>query len=162
MTTRLAPLTLAMLMAPMAQAQIYKCVDEQGRKTYTDSPTGKSGCKLLETAVGFAAPAPRPDQPARPRTAAAPATSPADFPRIDNAQQRARDDDRRAILNEELRSEEKRLADLRREYNNGEPERIGGEKNYQKYLDRVAGMKDNIGRSEKNIEALKRELSNIK
>jgi hypothetical protein len=26
----------------------------------------------------------------------------------------------------------------------------------------VAGMRDNIGRSEKNIEALKRELSNIR
>jgi hypothetical protein len=148
--------------AGIAQAQIFLCVDAQGRRELTD--TQRAGCKPLDVPGGFAAPARRGnDQPAKPRAPTmAAATSPADFPRVDNALQRARDDDRRAILNEELRSEEKRLMDLRKEYNNGEPERIGGEKNYQKYLDRVAGMKDNISRSEKNIEALKRELSNIK
>jgi hypothetical protein len=145
--------------AGTAQAQIFLCVDAQGRKELTD--TQKAGCKALDVPGGFAAPARRGEGAARPRSTAA-APSPADFPRVDSAQQRARDDDRRAILNEELRSEEQRLAELRREYNNGEPERIGGEKNYQKYLDRVADMKDSIGRSEKNVEALKRELSNIK
>ena len=146
--------------AGMAQAQIYLCVDAQGRKELTD--TQRPGCKTLDVPGGFAAPAPRRnDAAAKPKTAVA-AVSPADFPRVDSAQQRARDDDRRAILNEELRSEERRLSELRAEYKNGEPDRLGSEKNYQKYLDRVAALKDNIGRSEKNVEALKRELSNIR
>ena len=80
---------------------------------------------------------------------------------MNTSQQRARDDDRREILNDELRSEEKKLADLRRDFNGGEPERQGGEQNYAKYQERVAQMKDNIGRAEKNIDALRREIANI-
>jgi septal ring factor EnvC (AmiA/AmiB activator) len=94
-----------------------------------------------------------------PATASA---APAAFPRVDNATQRARDDDRRAILDEELRAEEKKLGELKREFNNGEPERQGNERNYAKYQERVAQMRDDIGRAEKNIEALKREIANIR
>ena len=42
--------------------------------------------------------------------------------------------------------EEEQLGRLQKEYNNGEPERQGDEKNYQKYLDRVAEMKAGIER----------------
>ena len=37
---------------------------------------------------------------------------------------------------------------LQREFNNGEPERLGSERNYQKYLDRVADMRAAITRKE--------------
>ena len=47
--------------------------------------------------------------------------------------------------------------ELQKEYNNGEPERRGDERNYQKYLDRVAEMKAAIARKESDIAALKRE-----
>jgi hypothetical protein len=75
--------------------------------------------------------------------------------------QRARDDDRRGILNDELRAEEKKLADLKGTYNSGQPERQG-EKDNAKYQERVASMKDDINRSERNIDALRREISNIR
>jgi hypothetical protein len=147
--------------AAQAQTVVYKCVDDAGRVEFTD--TSKRGCKALDL-PGFVATAPARKVPTtrqggQPVTAAA---SPASFPRVDSAQQRARDDDRRDILNDELRNEEKKLADLRREFNNGEPERIGGEKNYAKYQARVAQMREDIGRSERNIEALKREIANLK
>ncbi|MGV3741728.1 MAG: DUF4124 domain-containing protein, partial [Burkholderiaceae bacterium] len=48
------------------------------------------------------------------------------------------------------------------EYNNGEPERQGNERNYAKYQERVASMKEDLNRTEKNIEALKREIGNLK
>jgi predicted RNase H-like nuclease (RuvC/YqgF family) len=51
---------------------------------------------------------------------------------------------------------------MKREYNNGEPERRGDERNYAKYQERVASLKDSISRSEKNVEALRREISNIR
>jgi len=54
-----------------------------------------------------------------------------------------------------------RLAELRREYNNGEPERLGNERNYQKYLDRVADLKSSIARKEADIAAIKRELAKL-
>ena len=141
-----------------ADTLIYKCVDENGRIEFTDS--NKRGCKVLDLPGSI--PAPSQHRPAGASRPAAPAFSPADFPKVNGTQQRARDDDRREILNDELRSEEKKLADLRRDFNNGEPERHGNERNYAKYQERVVQMKDNIGRAEKNIDALRREIANIK
>ncbi|MFC0133921.1 DUF4124 domain-containing protein [Massilia eurypsychrophila] len=150
----------------IAHGQVmYKCVDEGGHVLYTD--TLKPGCKALDLpstgASGpVAAPPRRAATAATPRSSAAPAATPAEFPRVSTYQQKARDDDRREILNEELRSEEKKLAELRREFNNGEPERQGNEKNYAKYLERVAQLRDSVGRAEKNLDALKREIANIR
>ena len=81
--------------------------------------------------------------------------------RVDPEAQRARDSDSRRILLAELRREEDRLAEMKREYNNGEPERQGNERNYQKYLDRVADMKSGIARKEADIAAIKRELAKL-
>jgi len=65
-------------------------------------------------------------------------------------------------LLDEMKTEEQKLADIRREYNNGEPERRGDERNYAKYQERSAALKDDLARTEKNVEALKRELGNLK
>ena len=143
-----------------AQSAIYKCVDAQGRVEFTD--VSKSGCKSLDLPGAYPAPVRRSGASSRQGSAPAPATSPANFPRVDGAAQKARDDDRRGILNEELRAEEKKLADLKAAFNGGEPERQGNEKNYVKYQERVASMKEDIARAERNLEALRRELSNIR
>jgi hypothetical protein len=157
---------LALSHAAAAQTPVYKCVDGEGRIEFTD--TSRRGCKLLD--LGYIAPrasAPIPatsSAPSPARAASAPPASvtPAGFPRVDSAQQRARDDERREILNDELRFEEKKLADLKRDFNNGEPERQGNERNYAKYQERVAGMRDEISRTERNVEALRREIGNIR
>jgi predicted lipid-binding transport protein (Tim44 family) len=99
--------------------------------------------------------------PARP--AAAPASAPQGAAsaqqRIDAGVQRARDADARLILETELKSAEARHQELQKEYNNGEPERLGNERNYQKYLDRVAELKAAIARNEADIAGIRRELS---
>ncbi len=163
-TTRWNMVILALVLGwtAQAQAQIYLCTDASGHKELTD--TSKPGCKLLDV-PGASIPAPprrSGNGAALPTPPRAPVTSPTDFPRVDSAEQRARDADRRGILDEELRSEQQKLADLRREFNNGEPERRGDERNYAKYQERVGTMRDSISRSEKNIEALKREIANIR
>jgi hypothetical protein len=170
MRTSLFVLALALAIPASAQSVVYRCVDKEGRVLYTDTNTGN--CKVVDSIVSGAISSPAPTRaPAANSSvtmrqgagrAAPPAASPAAFPRVDNATQRARDDDRREILNEELRAEEKKLADLKRVFNNGEPERQGNEKNYAKYQERVAQMRDDIGRAEKNVEALKREIANIR
>jgi hypothetical protein len=81
--------------------------------------------------------------------------------RVDPAAQRARDADARRILTEELRREEARLAEMRREFNNGEPERRGDERNYARYLERVAEMRAGIQRKEADIAAIRRELDKL-
>ena len=50
---------------------------------------------------------------------------------------------------------------MRKEFNNGEPERLGGERNYAKYQERVAEMRAAIGRKESDVAAIKRELSKL-
>ena len=93
--------------------------------------------------------------------AAAPssATSPANAPRVSNNEQKSRDSDARAILESELRKAETRHAELLKEYNNGEPEKMGNEaRNHQKYLDRVAELKASIARNESDIAGIRREL----
>lgn len=166
MTRRLAApaavATLALLLcaaAAHADTTIYKCVDADGRIEFTD--INKRNCKALDLPGSIPAP-PQHRGSSTPARAPAPAAAPADFPKVNISQQKARDDDRRGILTDELRDEEKKLAELRRDFNNGEPERQGGERNFAKYQERVAQMKDNIGRAEKNVDALKREIANIR
>ena len=62
------------------------------------------------------------------------------------------------ILQEELRIEESKLKSLKDEYKSGQPDRLRSERNYQKYLDRVARLEQEIMVTNDNIEILKTEL----
>jgi hypothetical protein len=93
------------------------------------------------------------------KVATAPMASPPGGARIDSGEQRARDADARAILESELKKAETRQIELLKEWNNGEPEKLGPEhRNHQKYLDRVAELKASIARNESDIVGLRREL----
>lgn len=82
--------------------------------------------------------------------------------RVDTEDQRTRDWEARNILEAELKKAEARQAELAKEFNNGEPEKLGPEhRNNQKYLDRVAELKANIARNENDIAGLRRELSRV-
>ncbi|MBX3623441.1 MAG: hypothetical protein KF892_00395 [Rhizobacter sp.] len=135
---------------------VYRCPGNP--PLYTDSLSAKEakdkGCRTLEGApiTVIQSPKPRP-------TAGAPVPPAPNRERVDAAEQRNRDSDARRILEAELRKEEEQLANLRKEFNNGEPERRGDERNYQKYLDRVAEMKATIARKESDVAALRRELA---
>jgi len=126
---------------------------------YTDAITPQEaqdrGCRTIEGAPVTIVQTPRARAPA-----SAPAARPADA-KVDPAEQRARDSDARRILNDELTREQVRLAEMRREFNNGEPERRGDERNYQRYLDRVAEMRAALARKEADVAALQRELAKL-
>lgn len=143
-----------------AQSEVYLCVDEHGKKEYKNTGATK-GCKKIDLPGLTMIPAPPKRSPVQ-TASAKPASSPSDFPKVDSDTQKTRDNDRRQILVDEMKSEEQKLSNLKKEYNNGEPERRGDERNFAKYQERVAAMKEDIGRTEKNIEALKRELNNLK
>jgi hypothetical protein len=175
MRTRLAFAVVVLAASASAQAQIYKCEGPNGVVEYSNSPTSTQGgrnCKSIDLQPITTIPAPKvPVRPAPAATsgsgasagaAARPASSPEGFPRVDAATQKARDSDRRRILDEELKKEETRLAELKKEYNNGEPERRGDERNYQKYLDRVQALKDDIARTEANLTSIRREIASVK
>jgi hypothetical protein len=153
----LALLPLCFAVLPVhAQGEVYMCVDNAGNREYKN--TGSvTHCKKVDLPGVTTIPN---TMPRRPSVTAA--KSPSDFPRVDDATQKARDNDRKHILTDEMKSEQQKLAGLRAEYNNGQPERRGDERNYAKYQERTASLKDSISRSEKNLEALNRELSNLK
>jgi hypothetical protein len=140
---------------------VYKCPGNP--VLYTDALTPEQararGCTTIEGAPITIVQSVR-----RPAPAASPPAAGVPRPRgerVDPGVQRARDSDARRILSEELAREEAQLAELRRQYNNGQPERQGDERNYQRYLDRVAEMKAGITRKEADIAALKRELAKL-
>lgn len=141
-----------------AQSDVYLCVDANGNKEYKNTgPTSR--CKKVELPPMSTFPTPATKSaPSSPKST----TSPSDFPRVNDTVQKARDSDRKQILQDELKKEEQKLAAIRSEYNNGQPERQGNERNYAKYQERTATLKDDLARTEKNVEALKRELGNLK
>jgi hypothetical protein len=140
-----------------AQSEVFLCVNENGTKEYKNTG-GTKGCKKVELPGITTVPAP----PKRAGIQTASVKSPTDFPKVDGDTQKARDNDRRQILLDEMKAEEQKLASLRKDFNNGEPERRGDERNYAKYQERVAVMKEEITRSERNVEALQREINNLK
>lgn len=142
--------------AALAQSDIFVCEDAEGRKTYQNTGIGK-GCKRLDIQPLVSVPAPR--LPAA-RAAEPPRrVVPANFPRVDEATQRARDSDRRRILEDELKAEQDKLDRLRAEFNHGEPERRGDERNFARYQERVARLREEIERAESNVASLQRELA---
>ncbi len=158
-----AGLTIAAASTAQAQGDIFVCTDPDGRKVYQNTGTSR-GCKRLDVQPLTTVPAPKlPAGGAPGPRAAAPAVTPATFPRVEADTQRVRDGERRRILEDELKTEEERLAKLRTEFNNGQPERQGDEtRNFARYQERVVRMQEDIQRSENNILALRRELGMVR
>jgi len=139
-------------------AQVVKC--ELPDKTIEYKNIGDTrGCKPVDL-PGITT-VPRTPVPRANSNAPAPASTGRTDLKVDPAVQRGRDDDRRRILESELRTQEENLGKLKAEYNAGEPERRGDERNYQKYLDRTARLKEDIAQAEGNIASIKRELGNL-
>jgi len=91
------------------------------------------------------------------------AVSPPGFPRVDAETQKGRDDLRRKVLNDELASEEKFLADARTAYGNGAPAPLPEEQaDAEKYRQRLARLRAAVQLHERNIEALKKELATVR
>jgi hypothetical protein len=156
----LSPLVMAAcaLAGGSAWAQtVYRCPGNHFTNSLTPKEAEAKGCRVVEGGNVTIVETRRPTPSTRPAVAAsAPAGS-----RVDPNEQRARDSDARRILEAELRREEEALAALRKEYNNGEPERRGDERNYQKYLDRVANLQADIARKEADIASIRRELARL-
>ncbi|HXE48359.1 MAG TPA: hypothetical protein VN663_08310 [Ramlibacter sp.] len=155
----LIPLAIAALATnSIAQSRIYRCGN-----TYTNNvaEAQAKGCKLMEGGNVTVVEGTRVNSAAV-RVATAPQSAASPGQRVDADSQRARDGDARLILEAELKKAEGRLSDLVKEYNNGEPEKLGPEhRNQQKYLDRVAELKAGIARTENDIAGIKRELGRV-
>lgn len=141
---------------PIAHAEVmYQCVDAQGHKTFSNVKLSTPGMKCSAMDLGPATTVP----PTRP-TAKAP--SPASFPKVGENDQKARDTDRRRILESELAAEQQNLELAKKELAAQEAVRSGDERNYQRVLDRLEPFKNKVALHERNIEAIQNELDKLR
>jgi hypothetical protein len=136
-------LTAAALPGWVTAQDIFRCVDNEGRVTLQNTGAAK-GCKRLDVQPVISLPAPpsagKPNRSADVR--------PVNFPKIDSETQKARDDSRKRILEEELKAEEGRLSAL-----------LGEDRNNATRQGRTQHQQDEIRRSQSNIASLKREIA---
>ena len=146
----------------LAQETVWRCNEADGRPHYTNikkDTEGKS-CQVVTKEVSVVHGA-----NARPVVApamAAATPTPPNFPRVDRDTQRARDDSRRKILQDELATEEKSLADAKTKLTEQEAVRLGDERNYQRVLDRLKPYQEAVERHERNVAALKKEMASLR
>src|SRR5574343_1692553 len=154
MTRRLAALLISTLALPASAQTIYKCVDSAGGTLISNSRVDKN-CKAIVTGAENAMPAP--PQPAaralRPPGAAANPT-PAGFPKVEEGAQKARDNDRRHILEQEMAGEQRSLDQAKKDLADQQAVGTVG--------DRLAPYRDRVAQHERNIQAIQKELGNLR
>ena len=121
-------LTYALLLAsfalPATAQTIYKCTDASGGTLISNAKVDKN-CKAVASSPESSMPAPK----ARSASSGAAANpSPAGFPRVQEDTQKARDTDRRRILEQELAGEQRNLEQAKKELAEQESIRNGDEK----------------------------------
>lgn len=147
-----------------ASEPIYRCGNE-----YTNAPVQARDCQVIQGSSITVIPGTRPfgasaapaSAPVAARTKTTPAGAPAlGAPAPEPTDAKIRDAQKRAILVTELQQTRERHAQMVLEYNEGQPDKVGGEaRNHQKYLDRLAHLKAGIARAERDMDSLQRELS---
>ncbi len=153
MTRSVLALFVATLALPVAAQTIYKCPDANGGSPVISNSRLDKNCKAVvnsETATVV----PAPKVGAKPAGAAATPT-PAGFPKVQDDTQKARDGDRKRILEQELATEQRNLEQAKREL--AEQERTLGDKS-----ERLLPYRDSVGQHERNIQAIQKELGNLK
>jgi hypothetical protein len=146
MKSRCLLVLLYMCCTGWAQAEIYKSVDAEGHVTYSSTPS--KGAKKLGLEPLLA-----PSHSERVRNNA----SPSNFPKVDSSTQKNRDSTRRKILADELATEEKLLAEARANQKQSEASR-----NDAKSEGKLHSLQEEVTLHEKNVSALKTELSNVR
>ena len=155
-TCLLAAASTTASVASWAQTRtVYRCPNNVYTSEITDKEAKERGCRTIEgapiTIVAPPKPAPRPGANGRGEGEG----------KVDAKQQRERDSDARKILEAELKREEEALAALQKEFNNGEPDRQGSERNFARYQERVDEMRKALERKQSDIAALRRELAKL-
>ncbi len=126
----------------IAQSEVYKYVDESGNITYSDAHLDNS--QKLEL----------PPLTVVPRTNLETKTqAPKSFT--------DKDEKRHKTVKKMINEETKLLEEKEKEYNKGKPERIGSERNYQRYLDRIERLENEIALHKEKKGALELELMNL-
>jgi len=134
--------------------EIFKCRNEAGQVTYTNDrrQAERQKCELVTSQINVAPPFTQP-QAARKQQ---------NFPRETPSQSANARERQREILERELAAERKALDQAKQALAEQEAVRTGEERNYARVLERLQPFKATVENHEKNIQALQRELANLK
>lgn len=128
----------------LTQAGVYKHIDEQGKVTYSNVPSNNA--KKIDLPPIVVVP---------------PVNSGEIEDRIAKRRESIRLEEQREQLQSKIAEEEKRLNEVKDEYKDGVPDRLGSERNYQRYLNRVDRLKEEINGRENNLNLLRNELQKL-
>jgi hypothetical protein len=142
--------------AGQVNAEIYKYIDENGQVTFTDM--ARKGVKANQVYNMPAGPTNLGSGNGKSSIKKNVSYRPADFPRIDPATQRKRDDIRRQVLQEELSNERQNLDESQRQLSLGARTMAGERATDDSYLSRVKRLKDAVEQHQSNIAAIQKEL----
>lgn len=147
---------LLALVALPAQADIFKCLDAAGHVTYSN--VASKGCARLNLDPISTVPAGK---------AAARTPTPSTFPRVEESTQKSRDTDRHKILEQERATEQKSLDEARKRLAEAEQplpqeRNAGGAINQGKVQERVQPLLDQVQLHLRNLEAINKELQNLR
>ena len=149
MTRSSLALLIAAVAMPVSAQTIYKCIDANGGTLISNTRVDKN-CKAVVSGPESSMP-----PPPKAKTVGASANpTPAGFPRVQEDTQKARDTDRRHILDQELAGEQRNLEQARKDL--AEQEALRGSP------DRMAPYRDRVAQHERNIQAIQKELSNLR
>jgi hypothetical protein len=145
-------LVLSLLPGPILANTLYKCTDESGAVLFTNQKVPKKNCIVLSH-TPMPAPATTSGTAVAAKSRAASAPTPGDFPKVTGSEQKARDSDRKAILDKELANEMQSADKARKALQEGAGNLPA---------DRQQQLRDTLALHERNVESLKKELGNLR
>lgn len=148
---------LLALTPALARADIFKCSDKEGHVTYSNVQS--KGCSRLNLDPVSTVP---------PAKAAPKTPTPSTFPKVEENTQKARDNDRRKILEQELAAEKKGLDEAKKRLAEAEANPLPEDRikdggiNLGRMQERLQPLRDQVQLHERNVEAIQKEINNLR
>jgi len=130
----------ALFVLPAADAEMFKCINPAGKITYSEKKEANAQCSPVTTPINVV--------PAT--SAAAPTSRSTSTEGGGNA------------LRGQIAEQERALAEAKKSLAEQENIRLGGEKNYQRVLDRLKPYQDKITEIEKKLAQLREDQAKAK
>lgn len=159
---------LSVASASWGQSRVYRCGNEY---TNNAAQAKKENCRLVEggsltivhTGGGSSGGGSAPRAAASSSGPATPVNRGPEAAQVSSTQQQVRDNDARAILQSELGRAQARLAELKAQFNGGQPTAAELEASQPEvYQARIDDLKAKIARQESDVQGIERELARLK
>jgi len=154
MTRSALAILIAAAAMPASAQTIYRCTDAAGGMLISNAKVDKS-CKPVVISPDSTLPAPK-----NRGSAAAANPTPAGFPKVPEDAQKARDTDRKRILEQELAGEQRSLEQAQRDLADQQTAR--GSESPGAKVDRLQPYRDRVAQHERNIIAIQKELTGLR